>query len=219
MNPNVAGAGNSGSEGVLEWCTGNSVIAMGSVVVFRDVDNGDNVGFESSMGVLTVVDTGFNISASGDAIYACYGDPVVNSVTEWICGLQNSNNEVEANFNATNLNVDENYVIINNTASKDGGQYSGVREGKAIEEYRLLILDEENWSTSTTDGESILPFNSAMFLEGSLGVEQVSKNDIHVKFPDGKVIFNRGKLFGIYNILGQKHVNENLKKGLYFVTF
>lgn len=216
--PNALGNGNSDSEGVLKWNSGVSLINAGTVVVFTDVDNASNSNFSSSVGDLTVEDAGFNISSSGDVVYATYGNPVENTVSVWISAIQNSNGGTETNFNATGLSLSSNYVVIDNTASKDGGAYIGVRVGKSITEYQSLIVDEENWTTSTSDGESLLPFDENVFSFESLSFDRISKEDkIIISIKNGAIETNKGVLLGVHNVLGQFVLNRNIKAGVYFI--
>ena len=215
--PNLAGDGNMGSEGVLKWNTGTSVIKKGSVIVFSDVDSALNPSFGCSVGVLSVVDAGFNISSSGDVLYASYGNPAEGNVAKWICGIQNSNTSLEANFSATGLSITSDYVVINNTASKDGGEYSGTRTGKTIEDYKALILNEENWVTSTTDGEKFVPFSQTPFSFLTLSLVNHKYDDISVNVVNHKIVTNKGSVLAVFNMLGQKQENSQLSQGLYIV--
>ncbi len=216
--PNIAGDGNNGSEGVLKWDTGASVIEKGTIVVFTDIDSASNPNFGSSVGVLSVVDAGFNISTNGDVVYATYGNPATNNVSKWICAIQNSNTGFETNFGVTNLSVANDYLVIDNTASKDGGEYSGLRSGKTIEEYRSLILDEENWMTNTTNGESFLPLNQSLFSFLTLGLTKSRGCDIRIKVINHKLVTNKGDVLAVFNMLGEKQENSQLTQGLYIVT-
>ncbi|MDO6425262.1 hypothetical protein, partial [Saccharophagus degradans] len=72
-------------------------------------------------------DLGFNISASGDNIFATLGNPATGNVTKWLAGLENRNTGQGTNFAITGLNTTSTYVVIGDTASKDGGKYTGVR--------------------------------------------------------------------------------------------
>lgn len=217
--PNASGDGNSGSEGVLLWNTEGVVLPKGTVVVFTDVDNGNNEDFGSSLGGLSVVNAGFNISASGDVVYATYGNPDNNTVAVWITAIQNSNVGVETNFNVTGLSVDSNYLVIDDTSSKDGGQYSGVRNGKSITEFKSLILDEKNWQTNTSDGESILPFSLDMFSFESLSSLSIDgNNNISISIDNGVIKTSKGAVLYVYNILGQKLSNKHLERGVYFLV-
>lgn len=215
--PNAAGNGNSDSEGVLKWDTGASVINAGTVIVFTDVDSASNLNFGSSVGVLTVVDAGFNIATSGDVVYATYGDPSTNSVTKWIAGIQNNDDGLEANFSATGLSVTSNYVVIDNTASKDGGEYTGTRTGKTVEEYKSLIVDEENWTTMTDNTSTLLPFDDTPFSITTLSVANISKEKIQFTNISGILNTSRGHVIKIINMLGQEVKNSQLQSGFYFV--
>lgn len=215
--PNVDGNGNSNSEGVLLWSTGASVISKGTVVVFTDIDSGSNTNFGVSVGSLSVTDAGFNISTSGDAIYASYGNPSENEVTQWIAGIQNSNGGLETNFSATGLNVSSNFVVIAATASKDGGVYSGTRINKTEAEFATLITNESNWTTSTSDGESLLPFSSVVFSFSVLSNPKLTAVDVGLQIKNNKFVCTNATILGVVNIVGQQVANYNLGTGLYFV--
>lgn len=215
--PNAQGTGNSNSEGVLKWDTGNTVITAGTVVVFTDVISDGNESFGSSIGTLTDVDSGFNISASGDVVYATYGNPAENAVTTWIAAIQNSDDSTELNFAVTQLSTSSNYVIIDSTASKDGGEYSGVRTGKTLEEYISLIVDDANWTTETSTGENILPFDTTSFSFPTLSFDQAVSDEINVVVKNNKIVANKGVVLKVLNILGQQIQNENLSNGVFLV--
>lgn len=216
--PNASGDGNLNSEGVLKWVTGDDVIETGTVIVFSDVDSSSNTNFSSSIGVLTVVDAGFNISSDGDAIYATYGDPSMNSVSRWISGIQNNDNGLDLNFSSTSLSVLSNYVVIDNTVSKDGGVYSGVKEDKTIEEFKSLIVNEEHWTTHTTEGESFIPFNTDSFnFSIFLSTKDIRISEIILSIESGKISVSNGSVVKVFNVLGQEINNEGLSSGVYFV--
>ncbi|NIJ43968.1 hypothetical protein FHR24_000407 [Wenyingzhuangia heitensis] len=216
--PNISGDGNSDTEGILRWDTGLSLIPAGTVVVFTDVDSASNPSFGSSIGNLTVTDAGFNIATSGDAVYATYGDPGNNMVTTWIAGIQNNNEGLEANFSATGLSITSNFVVIDNTASKDGGAYSGVRTNKTVSEYKTLIVDEENWTTMTDSTDDLLPFNSTSFTFPTLGLNNLTSNKVIFSNVSGQIVVNKGNVVDIINLMGQKVHNIHLVSGVYFVT-
>lgn len=215
--PNLVGDGNMGSEGVLQWNTGGVLIPVGTVVVFTDVDSSSNIGFGCSVGELIVVDAGFNISSSGDVIYATYGNPVEAKVTKWISGIQNSNTGLESNFESTGLSVSSNYIVIDDTGSKDGGEYVGEKVDKTKEEFMSLIVDEANWTTSTTDGESMIPFNQTGFIFQSLSTKRNFKDIIQLKFEQNKFIVNKGNIIDVVDCFGRKIGNNNLPLGIYFI--
>lgn len=220
--PNSTGNGKIGgtSEGVLKWNTGTSVISSGTVVTFTDIDQVGNANFGSSLGILTYPDAGFNISAAdGDVIYATYGSPIDNTVTTWIAGLQNNNEGTEANFSQTGLSTTSNYVVIDNTASKDGGQFKvSLRSGQtSTAAYSALIVDEANWDTHTTDGESFLPFDTTPFTFSTLSVQKLEFEDVKISILDNKITSSKGTILKILNTLGQEIPNDNIAKGIYLV--
>lgn len=216
--PNADGNGNSNSEGTLKWVTGASVVSVGTVVTFTDVDSGANTGFGVSVGTLTYPDAGFSISGSGDAIYATYGNPSENEVTTWIAGLQNKIG-TETNFAKTGLSLTENYVVIDDTASKDGGQFKpSLRSGETTAAaYSALIVNEANWVTSTTDGESFLPFDTTPFSFSTLSFDELEDEAIKISIVNNKVTSSKGSVLKILNILGQEVANDNISKGIYLV--
>lgn len=212
-NPNVAGNGKeSTSEGTLKWETGADMINAGTIVVFNDVAIAGSV----SIGTLSEPDAGFLPSASGDAIYATYGDPNTNGVMTWISGYQNKG-VTDDNFSATGLSSGLNFLIVDDTASKDGGKYNGVTSGKTITEFRALVADEARWMTSTTDGESFIPFDTIDFTLSVLNNDLLVQKMLRVYAEGGFLKSDQGKVVVIYNVLGQSILNEDLLPGVYFV--
>ena len=209
------------TEGILKWERASTVTA-GTIVVFTDVD------LESrsvSVGTLSEPDAGFSLNATdGDAVFVCIGDPTVDEMVEettWLAGIFNSNDGIEtiANFSATELVVGDTFVIIDDTASKDGGEYNGARSGESnAAAYRLLIGDESNWTTSTSDGESILPFDTTSFDDATLmSVKSPVLEGVLVSVQNGFVQATKGEIEDIYTIMGESIKNGRLTQGVYFV--
>ncbi|MDB4297490.1 hypothetical protein N9901_01915, partial [Flavobacteriaceae bacterium] len=216
--PNSFGTGKetATSEGTLVWSTGSQTITAGTVVVFTDVVDDSNPLFGVSHGAVVdhPSDAGFNISASGDAIYATLGDPTTNSVGTWLAGIQNKSS-YDTNFNATGLIVGDTFVEI---TSPDGGEYNGTRDNKHITKFRELIANEDNWEVESSNGEAVLPFNSSVFTMSSLGVTSIDlNNNIVVQLLDGSIIVSEGNIIAVYNLFGQRVLNKNLQSAVYIV--
>ncbi|ANW97163.1 hypothetical protein AXE80_13090 [Wenyingzhuangia fucanilytica] len=218
--PNVSGTGMiDDSEGVLTWVVGESILTAGTVVTFTDTDNDTNPAFGASNGTITRSNAGFLLTASeGDNIFATLGNPASDEVTVWLAGFEYRNTGQGTNFSQTGLTVGVNYLVINDTASKDGGQYTGVRTGKTISEYRDLINNEENWDTETEDGESVLPFNSTNFELVSLFNSINTIPGLKLSVENKKITTNIGSIINVCDVLGKQVVNQDLPQGIYLVT-
>lgn len=215
--PNSDGTGlDSTSEGVLDWNVGASVVDAGTVVVFTDIE----ASLTASVG--TIVDSsddlGFNISASGDNIFATLGNPATGNVTKWLAGIENRNTGQGTNFAITGLNTTSTYVVIGDSASKDGGKYTGVRTANTVAGYRTLIANEINWTTSTGEGETILPFDTTDFEFLTLSNrENSSIEGLFLSVRNQSIVTNKGKVLTVHNVMGQQIQNQYLSRGLYIV--
>lgn len=167
------------NEGTLEWVSGESVITVGTIVIFTDTDASSNPNFGASFGSLSDAsfDGGFNLSGGGDALYAVVGSPDGNNIIAWLAGIQNSDGFQGDNFDHTGLTVGTTFINFFNSASPDGGYYNGTRNGKTIfSDYLILLGNSENWVESVSDGESTLPISTNAFRienswTGSLGID------------------------------------------------
>ncbi|MFY0608288.1 MAG: lamin tail domain-containing protein [Cyclobacteriaceae bacterium] len=166
------------SEGILLWNSGSVQIDAGSIIVFTDVDAGSNVLFGASAGTLTVEDTNVNLSADGDALFAFQGSSSTTPTT-FLAGVANRT-DAEPTIAGTGLTLGNTFVEFNNLTSPDGGYYSGPKDSKAsFAEYHSLIGLKENWTQSTSDGESLLPFPTTPFsltISQTLGFSPTTTN-------------------------------------------
>ena len=219
--PNASGNGIiDDSEGVITWSTGDAVILAGTVVTFTDIGNDTNPLYGASIGVIDRSEAGFGLSvgADGDNIFATLGNPTTNNITIWLTGIEVHDNGRPSNFSQTGLTVGENFLVIDDTQSKDGGQYTGLRTGKTISEYKILVNNEENWTTDTSNGELFVPFDSTMFEMTTLTTNVNVIEGLIVSVEDQKIITNLGEIIHVRNMLGQQVLNQNLVKGIYIVT-
>ena len=168
--PNADGSGFLDfNEGTLQWETGASVIAAGTIVVFTDVDAGTNPNFGASVGTLSIAsfDSGLNLSGSGDALYAVEGSPDGDNITAWLAGIQNAAGVEGANFSQTGLASGTTFIEFYSSGSPDGGYYSGLRNGlSSFADYLSLLGSNTNWTTEDSNGELILPISTSPFTVG-----------------------------------------------------
>ncbi|MDO3694101.1 hypothetical protein QVZ41_04445 [Wenyingzhuangia sp. chi5] len=218
--PNSDGTGMiDDSEGVLTWVVGESTLAAGTVVTFTDTDNDTNPAFGASNGIISRSNAGFLLTASeGDNIFATLGNPATNEVTVWLAGFEYRQTGQGTNFSQTGLIVGDNYLVIDKTQSKDGGQYTGARTGKTISQYKTLINNEENWTTDTNDGELFIPFNSTVFELATLSKPTSIIEGLILSVHNQQIITNHGEIISIRNMLGQQILNQNITQGIYLVT-
>ncbi len=161
----------SGSEGTITWKTGNNDIAAGTVVVFTDIDNELNPDFGVSIGSISRTGS-FSISSSKDGIIAYVGSDI-GAPSAYIAALQIGNDSSELGpfdgdgitLTNTSLTIGTSIIVVDNTASPDGGVYHGSRSSQSTysDYYSLLSDNSSNWSTETTNGELNLPFSSEAF--------------------------------------------------------
>lgn len=219
--PDITGTGMDDlAEGVITWTTGSSEISAGTVVTFTDIDNDTNAAYGVSVGQIERSKSGFSLAVgtSGDEIFATLGDPAQDQVSTWLAGIEVHNHGRPANFDTSGLIPGANYLVIDTTQSKDGGEYTGVRSQKTADEYRRLVNDQTNWTTDTEDGEKFVPFNTSNFTFLTLTVEGVNSFDMGVFFLENKKITTDiGEVKNVYNVFGQCIENQNLTQGLYIV--
>ena len=160
---NGAGGFVDTNEGVLKWVTGPTAISAGTVIIFSDIDNSSNVGFGASLGTLSRIDGNFNFGSTGDAIFAYHGT-APTSPSIFIGAIQNTNS-ANSFGDLTGSGLDAcTAMTISNTASGDGAEYSGLRNtADSFSAYLDSIKNITNWTTSTTNGESLLPFDATSF--------------------------------------------------------
>ena len=137
---------NSG-EGTLFWDT-QGVITQGTVVIFTDVDSDGNPSFGSSVGSLTDIGS-FNLSASGDAIWAF----VTNSVddTTFITAIANEDTLFN-NIATTGLTSGTNaFDLSDGAGTPDGGIYSAERYNSSFSNFLSEIYDFSNWTENNEE--------------------------------------------------------------------
>ena len=147
------------NEGTLTWQTGMTTIPAGTIVIFTDASSAGAV----SHGTVSEDDAGFNLSASGDAILAFEGSD--NSTpTSYIAGIQNTR-DVNSFGDLSGTGLDNcTAITISNNLTDDGAVYSGDRNtASSFGAYLDSIKNITNWTTSTSDGESLLPFDNSSF--------------------------------------------------------
>jgi hypothetical protein len=161
----------AGSEGTITWSTGSTTIKAGTVVVFTDVDNESNPSFGVSLGSISRTGN-FGLSASKDGIIAFLGSDS-STPTTYIAAIQIGNDPEQLGpfdgdgitLTNTSLAIGTSILVVNNSASPDGGVYGGSRSNQSsyANYYSLLNDDATNWTTSTTNGESFLPYTQKAF--------------------------------------------------------
>lgn len=171
MASDGSGGIDSSSEGSLTWSTGGSVIPAGTIIVFTDANNNTGASIAVTFGTLTESDAGFEISASGEGLLVFTGTDDVTPTT-FICGIQIGNDSSDlgpfdgngTTLTNTGLDTGSTIAVVDNTTSPDGGYYSGSRTSRStFSNYLSLIVDSNNWTTETTDGELILPISTTSF--------------------------------------------------------
>lgn len=160
----------AGSEGTITWNTGTRIIKAGTVVVFTDIDSDGNPAFGASTGTVTRSGS-FNLSGSKDGIIAFIGTDT-STPTSYIAAIQMGNDnaflgpfDVDAiTLTNTGLVIGTSIIIADNTASPDGGYYSGSRSSEGLyAAYYTLIETNSNWTTESTNGELSLEFSQEAF--------------------------------------------------------
>jgi hypothetical protein len=152
----------SGSEGTVEWSTGNTVLKSGTVVIFNDFDSG--ASRKVSIGALTDQIGRFNLSTNGDALFAYTG--TINSVAVWLAGIQNGAGNEGDHFSDTSLVVGSTFVNFYSSGNSEAGFYNGSRSSNILySDYLSFIGDSSKWerAAANIDGETLLPFSQEAF--------------------------------------------------------
>tara|TARA_R110001592_G_scaffold13718_7_gene62681 strand:- start:2286 stop:4568 length:2283 start_codon:yes stop_codon:yes gene_type:complete len=160
----------AGSEGTITWNTGANIIKAGTIVVFTDLDSDANANFGASIGTITRSGS-FNLSGSKDGIIAFIGTDS-STPTTYIAAIQIGNDNAflgpfdgdGITLTNTGLVIGTSIIISDNTASPDGGKYTGSRSDQvSYAAYYTLINTNGNWATEGTNGELSLEFSQEAF--------------------------------------------------------
>lgn len=165
-SPSALAAG----EGTITWNTGETTIKAGTIISFTDVDSDANTDFGASIGTITRSGS-FTLSASKDGIIAFIGSDS-STPTTYIAAIQIGNDNIHLGpfdgdaitLTNTGLVIGTSIIVADNSASPDGGHYSGSRSSEtSYSDYYSEIETNGNWTTSTTDGEQYLPYSQEAF--------------------------------------------------------
>ena len=184
------------NEGALQWESGATTIAAGTIIVFTDTDNANNTNFGASIGTLSMPDPTVNLSGDGDALIAFQGTNA-QTPTTFLAGIQN---EAGNEGDLTNSGLEEgvNFVTFTSGAHDDGGEYTGTREGQVMfSGYLALVNNPANWTTEASNGELILPISTNEF--SILNAQPVTLTSFEAKPTEQKSI----------NLLWQTASEEN----------
>ena len=155
-----------GSEGSLEWSTGGSIITKGTIIVFTDVDSASNPSFGVSTGSITRSGS-FNPSGK-EALFAYLGTSSSDPTT-FLAGIRLGNDTSSiGDISNSGLTLGTTLLVIDNSASPDGGYYSGSRISESsFSDYITLLGDNStNWTTVTSSGaggEGTLAISTTVF--------------------------------------------------------
>ena len=222
-------------EGFLQWDSGASVVAEGTVVVFTDTDSASNGGFGASVGTLSDVGAGsLNLAGGGDSLLAYLGTDEVTPTT-FLAGFENASG-ASSTLVGTGLTAGSTFVSFS-SGSPDGGTYTGDRDTEmAFADYLTLIGNTSNWTTNSSDGEALLPFDTTVFTLATLGFEEQNIQSIEIyPNPVAQGFFKIDNTLGqtvrvvVYNTLGKEVINtiynnnrvdvSALSSGVYIAQF
>jgi hypothetical protein len=155
-NSNGSGGINN-NEGIIKWVSGATSIDAGTIIIFTDAGNSSTLS--SSLGTLSNEDGDFNLSASGDCILAYQtGSPIT-----FLAGIRNEDEPSAGEITGTGLTEGTTFITFS-TTNRDGGEYTGTREGQVeFSEYLTLVNIASNWTTYSANGELILPIPTTTF--------------------------------------------------------
>ena len=156
------GAFSTGGE-AFSWYSGASIINAGAVVVFSDLSEASR---SASVGSLAGENTSLNVS--GDAIFCFYGSDS-NTPTRFLAAI--GNGTVPGTFtNLTGTGLVEDDTALALSSGTAIGAYTNTRSGCTKEQFKTLLVDEDNWIRQTDgnangrDGiEPDAPFDSTPF--------------------------------------------------------
>ncbi|MBO6524926.1 MAG: T9SS type A sorting domain-containing protein [Balneolaceae bacterium] len=148
--------------GWFTWNTGQ-VISQGTVVIFNDTDAGGSRSV--SIGTLPSSSGTINLNVTGDAFWVYTTDSSTD--TTFITAIATVSSEFD-NIATTGLTEGTNAIDISGgSGSPDGGFYVGTRLSLNFSNFSSLVNDENNWTTTTGDGNDFLPYNSTAFATSS----------------------------------------------------
>jgi hypothetical protein len=136
---------NDTNESALQWQTGASTIAAGTVVRFSKIDSATRAATLGSL-VNGNLGTNFGFSNSAETVYAYLGTDAA-SPTQFLTALVAESGGATL-LNGTGLSLGSNAVQI--TTSADFAEYTGSRTGLAsFADYKPLVFNGANWAVDT----------------------------------------------------------------------
>jgi hypothetical protein len=162
----------SGNDGYLIWNIGSLPIKAGTIVIFTDIDNPNNVNYGASIGDLTSSNPIDNIGllATGETLFA-YKGTNENTPTTFITGIKNGSVGIELNgtgLEGIDLIPGIDFLEFNPTNNPDGGFFSSSRSNKSsYSSYLSVLTNKDNWTRNTSNGELLLPFSREAFTTSS----------------------------------------------------
>ncbi len=195
------------TEGALRWDSGATIIKAGTIIIFTDVKTDANPYYGSSIGTLTTPNAGFNPVEGGDTVLAFLGTDDL-SPTTFLAGYRNKT-LVSGELTGTGLTAGTNFLEINQTASPNGGYYSGSRSNQTLfSSYLALIYDKLNWTRNTSDGEATLPISTTGFTISSTTWTGTTNTDWNTAANWSNGIPNNQFTVSIPNLANQPIINN-----------
>ncbi|MBL4905062.1 MAG: T9SS type A sorting domain-containing protein [Flavobacteriaceae bacterium] len=155
----------SGTDGFLIWNTGTTMIKSGTIVVFTDIDNSINTNYGVSIGTISSPEN-IALLASGETIFSYTGTDKNTPIT-FLSGIKNgaiTTDLIGTGLGGADLEVGIDFLEFNPTLSPDGGIFSGSRANQLVyTNYLTILVDKNNWTRNTSNGEALLPFSQEAF--------------------------------------------------------
>jgi hypothetical protein len=155
------GSALSSGEGAATWSLSDS-LAAGTVVTFSKIDSVGNAGFGPSSGTLS---GSLQLAIGGETVYAFLGPNSSTPVT-FLAAISNAAGDYNGSTGTlagTGLSPGTTAVLL--PAGTRGGEYSASRTDQSSLAAYLPVIGNPslNWTTSSVNGASILPFDTQPF--------------------------------------------------------
>ena len=164
----------SGTDAIIAWDSGASIISAGTIITFTNVDNAG--GASVTAGSLTRSGGTMNLVNGGETLFAYVGTDE-NTPTLFLTGYRNG--AVGTDLTGTSLTPGIDFIELGPTKSisvPDAGLYNGERANLgSFSDYFVTINQPSNWEVTNAGGSSYLPASPTNF---TIDTNTPSKGDI-----------------------------------------
>lgn len=186
-------------EGVIQWDSGP--VTAGTVIVFSDLSTPAR---SVTSGTITNPDGSLNLAAGGDSVLAYQGPDFSSTPVVFLAGMESGTGNA-GSLDFTGLVDGSTFVSFSNGANDDGGYYDGPRQTSGgFSSLLNTINNASQWVTDTSDGESLLPFDTTAF-EANVA----TPTTVPVLGPIGLAMLGAGLAGAGASMVGRKEEDED----------